>query len=254
MRLNRFLARSGVASRRKSEEYITAGRVEVNGQVITDLSYQVDEIYDFVKVDGNPVELKVEGVYIALNKPKSVITSLNDPQGRKTTTDILPYEHYPSLIYVGRLDYDSTGVLLFTTDGELAHALLHPKNDVEKSYVVIAAGKVQDEAAEALRKGIELDDGPTKPAKVEILENVTHEIEDEYGKTKSIFATRVRVTITEGRKRQVRRMLSAVGHHVLELDRVSFAGIGYDNIPRGEYRQLSFEEIAHLKELAGIDD
>lgn len=247
MRLNRFLARSGLASRRKSEEYILNGRVEVNGTRVMDLSFQVDESKDIVKVDGKTLTIASENHTFVLNKPKSYITSKFDPEGRPLAFDLMPHKDFPSLTYVGRLDFDTTGVLLFTTDGELAHDLLHPKKEVAKRYSIIAAGKIEEDSCSRLSKGIMLDDGLASAFDVEIKEHCSYQ--NDAGA--SIFATRLELSISEGRKRIVRRMISALGHRVLELDRIAFAGISYAGLARGEYRELSQDEVKSIREAAG---
>lgn len=252
MRLNKYLARAGVASRRKSEEFILAGRVSVNGQAMTDMSYQVDEAHDKVALDGVELSHELKHTTLLLNKPKGYITSKGDPFGRPSVDELVPYDEYPGLSYVGRLDNDTQGVLLFTTDGELAHSLLHPSKEVAKRYSVLAAGVISNESLLDLHLGITLDDGPIAASEVKLISTERVTVQDKEGRDKEIAATRLEVVISEGRKRIVRRMLSAVGHRVLELDRISFAGLGYGSLERGAYRILNDEEVSTLKEVAGL--
>lgn len=234
MRLQKFLARSGVASRRGSEDLMTAGRVAVNGAVVTELGAKVDPATDLVTVDGREVSLATGNVYLALNKPLGYITTMSDPQGRPTVAGLVPTDEYPGLFPVGRLDAGTTGLLLFTTDGELSHRLLHPRWKVRKTYRVLADGHLDSTALDALARGIQLDDGMTAPAEVRPI-----------GRRGA--ATLVEITISEGRKRQVRRMFSAVGHPVLELDRNRFGPVDAAGLELGEWRELTGHEVESLK-------
>jgi 23S rRNA pseudouridine2605 synthase len=234
MRLQKFLARAGAASRRGSEDLMTAGRVAVNGVVVTELGGKVDPAVDVVTLDGEVVTLGASPVYLALNKPLEVVTTMSDPQGRPTVADLMPVKQFPGLFPVGRLDADTTGLLLFTTDGELAHRLLHPKWHVEKVYLARIDGIAARADLAALRAGIELDDGLTSPARVTFI-----------GATGG--TTRIEIAIREGRKRQVRRMFSAVHHPVIELHRETFGPVGLGGLAPGEWRELTAEEIAALR-------
>lgn len=238
MRLQRFLARAGVASRRGSEDLMTAGRVTVNGRVVSELGAKVDPASDEVAVDGRRVELSDRPVYLALNKPAGYVTTMSDPHARATVADLVPVAEHPGLFPIGRLDQDTTGLLLFTTDGDLGFRLLHPKYHVAKTYRVVADGRVSEVAAGRLRAGVQLDDGPTAPADVRILE--TRE------------TSQVEITISEGRKRQVRRMFSAVGHPVLELHRTSFGPVRVAELGAGEVRELTDAEVTALKQAAAL--
>lgn len=213
---------------------MTAGRVAVNGAVVTELGAKVDPVADLVTVDGREVSLGTGNVYLALNKPAGYITTMSDPQGRPTVAGLVPADEYPGLFPVGRLDADTTGVLLFTTDGELSHRLLHPRWKVPKTYRVVADGRMGPTACDALERGIQLDDGMTAPAHVSRM--------GERGGT-----SLVEITISEGRKRQVRRMFSAVGHPVLELDRTRFGPVETSALPVGEWRQLTSHEVESLR-------
>ena len=236
MRLQKYLALSGVASRRASEKLIAEGHVAVNGAVVTEMGVQVDELADTVTVDGAPVSLEAEKHYIAYNKPIGEVTTASDPEGRATVMD--RFRDYPARLYpVGRLDYDSEGLLLLTNDGDMMNSLLHPSHEVEKAYLVKVSNHVSEETLRRLRMGVQLDDGRlTAPAEARLVRYET-------------FASVVLVTIHEGRNRQVRRMFSAVGHEVVSLKRVGFAGIKLGDLPRGQWRRLSDREVARLKEL-----
>lgn len=244
MRLQKFLARAGAASRRGSEDLMTAGRVRVNGEVVTELGTKVDPAVDVVTLDGKRLSLAEEPVYIALNKPAGVMTTMSDPQGRMTVATLVPTTEYPGLFPVGRLDYETTGLLLFTTDGEIAHRLLHPKWHVEKVYRALIDGRAVEAELQRLRDGVALDDGLTAPARVKSLRS-------------SGTTTFVEIAITEGRKRQVRRMFSKIGHPVLELHRASFGPVPLGDLSRASWRHLSAEEVAALRaavDLTGEED
>lgn len=223
---------------------MTAGRVRVNGEVVTELGTKVDPAVDVVTLDGKRLSLAEEPVYIALNKPAGVMTTMSDPQGRMTVATLVPTKEHPGLFPVGRLDYDTTGLLLFTTDGEIAHRLLHPKWHVEKVYRALIDGRAVEAELQRLRDGVSLDDGLTAPARVKSLRS-------------SGTTTFVEIAITEGRKRQVRRMFSKIGHPVLELHRASFGPVPLGDLSRASWRHLSAEEIADLRaavELTGQED
>lgn len=237
-RLQKALARAGVASRRASEELIKQGRVAVNGTVTKDLGVRVDLTRDEVTVDGNTVS-KPALAYLALNKPRGYLTSLSDPHHHKTIADLIPREP-AGLFPVGRLDLDSEGLLLITNDGDLAFRLLHPSFHVEKTYMVVVGGVPTETELERLRVGVVLDDGVTKPADVELL--------GKGGKT-----SQLRICISEGRKRQVRRMFGHIGHAVVSLRRVSFGPVPLGDLPLGETRPLTAEEVSALMRDAGME-
>ena len=241
MRLQKFLARAGAASRRGSEDLMTAGRVAVNGAVVTELGAKVDPAVDVVTLDGVVISTGGSSAYLALNKPSGVVTTMSDPQGRPTVVDLVPAAEHPGLFPVGRLDAETTGLLLFTTDGELSHRLLHPRWHVEKVYLARVDGAPTESELSSLRSGIDLDDGRTSPARVSVLGSS--------GKT-----TRVEIAIREGRKRQVRRMFSAVHHPVLELHRETFGPIGLGGLAPGQWRELTADEIALLRSTVAGDD
>lgn len=237
MRLSRYLARAGIASRRASEQLILDGRVAVNGQVVRELGTQVDEASDAVTFDGAPVRIEDVPFTIMLNKPAGVVTTMSDPQGRPTAASLAPVREHPSLFPVGRLDADTTGLLLFTTDGDMGHALLHPSHHVPKRYRARVSGRFTEAAAERLRAGIVLDDGPCAPAQVRVVEEGRLPV--------------VEVVIHEGRKRQVKRMFQAVGCRVEQLHRASFGPLGLGSLEEGRWRQLTDGEVRALMEAAG---
>ena len=239
MRLQKFLARAGVASRRGSENLMTAGRVRVNGEVVTELGSKVDPTVDVVEVDGVVARLFDSSVTIMLNKPAGYLTTMSDPQGRPCVAELVPTDRFPGLFPVGRLDMDTTGLLLFSTDGELGNGLLHPKRHVDKTYHARVKGIMSEEQARQLSDGIELDDGPTLPAHVRI---------DRIAKG----CTDVEIIIHEGRKRQVKRMCSAVGHEVLRLHRSNFGPLSLDGLAEGQWRTLSDAAVNALRQAAGM--
>lgn len=245
MRLQRFLARAGVASRRGSEDLMTAGRVTVNGVVATELGTKVNTDHDHVEVDGIPVSLADSPVYLMLNKPAGYVTTMSDPQGRACVADLIPRANYPGIFPVGRLDRDTTGLLLFTTDGDLSNTLLHPSGHVEKTYIAQVDGRVRDRDLEPLRTGIMLDDGPCIPAHARLLrEDVASRV---FGGPQSARTSCVEVIIREGRKNQVKRMLGAIGHPVLRLHRPQFGPLELGNLAEGSWRMLSESEVQALK-------
>lgn len=234
VRLQKFLARAGVASRRASEKLIEAGRISVNGQVVTELGTKVDPEADEVRLDGAPVRKAAEAVTLMLNKPAGYLTSMKDPQGRPCVAQLVPLDEFPALYPLGRLDYDTTGLLLFSTDGELGNAVLHPSHHVDKTYRALVKGKPSEAALDRLRSGVVLDDGPTQLAEVRLAGR----------KGKNAY---VEIIIHEGRKRQVKRMCEAIGHPVLQLHRASFGPLELGDLPEGKYRVLSEQEVAALE-------
>ena len=229
MRLNAYLARAGVASRRGADDLIKAGRVSVNGRP-GQLNTFV-EARDRVEVDGRPVA-KQRLAYVLLNKPAGVVTTARDPQGRPTVGGLVG--HDTRVVPVGRLDADTTGALLLTNDGPLAHRLAHPRYGVEKVYEVEVEGEPDEEALRRLREGVELDDGSTAPARV-----------------RRLGRGRIELTLHEGRNRQVKRMLDAIGHPVRRLHRSRYAGLEIRDLEPGEWRELSPAEVAELSSGAG---
>jgi 23S rRNA pseudouridine2605 synthase len=233
-RLQKILAQAGIASRRKCEELIVAGKVTLNGEVVTELGTKADPTVDEIIVNGRSIAAEKK-VYIMFNKPKGVITSASDPEGRKIVGDYLKGVRervYP----VGRLDYDSEGLLILTNDGELANRLTHPRHHVPKTYHVTVEGVPHGTALEKFRQGIQLEDGMTQPAEADYYDIDTEKKQ----------AT-IRVTIHEGRNRQIRRMFEALSHKVVRLKRISFGELLVGNLKRGLYRHLTKEEIDKLK-------
>lgn len=240
MRLQKFLARAGVASRRGSEDLMTAGCVSVNGQVVTELGSKVDPKVDVVCVDGREVYLEDGSVYLMLYKPKGYLTTMDDPQGRPCVAQLVPTKRYPGLYPVGRLDKDTTGLLLFTTDGDMGQHLLHPKHHVDKTYQAHVDGVPDEVDLARLRGGIMLDDGLTAQAQVRLVAERPDGSSD------------IELVIHEGRKRQVKRMCSAVHHPVLDLHRDSFGPLVLTDVDEGSWRLLTEDEIASLREVAGL--
>lgn len=234
MRLQKYLARSGVASRRACEKLITEGRVFVNGDVVVELGTKVQEDVDEVFVDGQEVFLIENRVVLALNKPCGVVTTMKDPQGRKTVSDMIDTESYPGIFPVGRLDINTSGLLLLTNDGELANKLMHPSSKVKKTYVALVKGNVSEDGLRRLEEGIDLGDFITSPAEVHFLEKVENK-------------TQLEITIHEGKNRQVRRMCRAIGHEVCELKRVKYANITLEGINEGNFKKISSDELSLLR-------
>jgi pseudouridine synthase len=228
MRLNAYLARAGVASRRGADELIRAGRVTVNGEVAGLATFVQSR--DLVALDGERVRLEPL-TYVLLHKPRGVVTTAKDPQGRPTVVGLVGHER--RVVPVGRLDADTTGALLLTNDGPLAHRLMHPRYEVDKVYEADVEGQPSDEAIERLATGVELDDGPTAPARV-----------------RRLGPSRLELVLHEGRKRQVRRMCEAVGHPVTRLHRPVYAGLTVEGLAPGEWRELEPGEVDPLRSLS----
>jgi 23S rRNA pseudouridine2605 synthase len=225
VRLNAYLARAGVASRRKADELIKAGRVRVNGER-GELNTFVGA-NDVVEVDGEPVT-RQRLAYVLLHKPAGVVTTARDPHGRRTVVDLV--RHEARVVPVGRLDADTTGVLLLTNDGPLAHRLAHPRYGVEKAYIADVEGDPGEQELRRLREGVELEDGRSAPAQA-----------------RRLGPGRIELTLHEGRKHQVKRMCEAVGHPVRRLHRSRYAGLGVEDLEPGAWRELTSEEVARLR-------
>jgi len=238
IRLNKYLAQRGVASRREADRMIQEGRVAVNGRVVEDLGHKIDDGRDRVAVDGRKIKPGRELVYMMLNKPKGFLVTLADPLGRATIKNLIP--SLPDGVNpVGRLDKNSEGLLLLTNDGEMANRLTHPRYEVRKIYIVCVEGRISPEEIDKLEKGVHIDGGLTAPAKVKVLESRPQ-------------SSVLQIEIHEGRKREVRQMCESVGHEVVRLTRVSFAGLRLETLLNGQWRFLKKEEVHRLKRLAGL--
>lgn len=227
IRLNKYIASSGVCSRRKADELIEAKKVKVNGNIVEDFGMQVDEKKDVVIVDGKRIRLENKKIYLMLNKPVGYVTTNDEQLGRKCTNDLI---HENERVFpIGRLDMDSEGLLLFTNDGEFSNSLMHPSKKVEKVYIAKLNRKINDEKIEILKNGVDIGDYVTKPAKVQrIASNV------------------VKITISEGKNRQVRRMCDAVGLKVIKLQRVQIGNLELGTLPVGKYRHLTKQEVRSI--------
>lgn len=230
-RLQKLLARSGAGSRRGCERLIEEGRVTVNGHVAV-LGERADPARDDIRLDGSTLALPSEQVVIALNKPRGYLSAMSDDRGRPCASQLLPLDEHPALFHVGRLDADTSGLLLFTTDGELGQKLAHPSHEVVKEYQALVQGKMQEKDAERLREGVMLEDGMTAPAEAQILH--------------AGACSRVLLRIHEGRNRQVRRMMEAIGHPVRELERTAIGGVCVDGIKSGAWRYLDAADVESL--------
>lgn len=239
-RLQKILAQAGYGSRRACEQLILQGRVRVNGQVVTQLGAQANPWTDVIEVDGKRAELPEKHTYILLHKPAGVVTTRRDAHAARTVIDLLQGVTAP-VFPVGRLDADTTGALLLTDDGELAYRLTHPRYGVTKTYLVEVRGEVGEEAVWRLREGVQLEDGLTAPAQVKKVRYIADR------KT-----TLLRLTIHEGRKRQVKRMCQAVGHPVVRLHRERFGPLTLRSLPAGAWRHLTDEEVSALRQAVGL--
>lgn len=235
VRLQKFLAMAGIASRRACEKLILDGRVQVNGKIVKELGIKVDPDVDEVRVDGEICRIKMKPVYIIMNKPKGVLTTVKDPFGRPTIIDLLAGVK-ERVFPVGRLDKDTEGLLIITNDGELSYKLTHPKHQIDKTYIAKVMGVPDEKDIRRLRKGIFLEDGKTAPAKVRILKK---------GKNFAVLE----IIIHEGRKRQVRRMCEAIGYPVLSLRRTHIGNLVLRGLAPGEWRYMTEEEVNYLKNL-----
>jgi len=241
-RLQKILSAAGIASRRAAESYITDGRVSVNGQTVAELGSKADPDIDDIRVDGRRIKLTTRRLYLLLYKPRGYIVSRSDPQRRPTVMDLLAKGGVKDYVYpVGRLDYDSEGLLLLTSDGDLAARLTHPSHEVEREYQVKVLGVPDDHDLERLSKGIVIDGRRTLPAAVKLL-NVVQGSEAEHAV--------LSIVVKEGRNRQVRNMFEAIGHPVDRLKRVRIGPITDERIRPGEFRELDAKEIAALKKAA----
>ncbi|MGC9967114.1 MAG: pseudouridine synthase [Syntrophobacteraceae bacterium] len=238
MRLQKFLAQAGVASRRAAEELIRQGRVEVNGQR-AELGCSVDPVRDRVSLDAKPLSLPAQRLVLALHKPSGFVTTASDPQGRRTVLDLIP-DLGVRIFPVGRLDYDATGLLLLTNDGELANRLLHPRYGISKVYDVKVKGHPDQKAIEQLRSGVRLTEGVTAPAGVEIIRELPN-------------AAWIRITLHQGWNRQIKRMGQAVGHPVLKISRIAYGPVRLGGLSQGRYRLLRLDEVRKIYEEASLN-
>ena len=229
-RLQKYMARCGAASRRKSEEMISAGRVTVNGQTVSELGYKVNE-GDHVMLDGKPLNPESRKVYIALNKPVGYVSTVKDERGRKTLLDLVdvPERIYP----IGRLDYDTSGLIFLTNDGEIYNKVIHPREEKNKVYIALVQGILTKEEIDSFEKGMEIDGHLTASAEI---------------KTRSILGknAQVEITIHEGRNRQIRKMCEKIGHPVITLKRISIGNIEIEDLPVGKWRYLTEKEVEQL--------
>ena len=270
LRLQKYLARCGIASRRSCEKLISEGRITVNDKVTTKMGTKVDPDSDVVKFDGEVIIPTDENFTIMLNKPAGYVSTMNDPQGRPCVADLIPVDEHPSLFPVGRLDRLTRGMLIFTTDGQLGQDLLHPKNEVSKKYEAVIDGELvsSSEAYKKLTKGVEILGGKTSPSKVKILEHFNFdkylELENEFfencatkndsaalPKEKDLIDKKfslIKIEIHEGKNRQVRRMFEAVGFKVLLLKRVSIGNLKLANLECGKWAKLEDKDIELMKE------
>lgn len=235
MRLQKFLANCGVASRRKAEELIAKGQVSVNGEIVREMGVQIDEDNDIIEFNGQRVRSANKMIYVMLNKPEGFVTTVSDDKGRDTVMSLvseIPVRIYP----VGRLDYDTEGLLLLTNDGDLTYKITHPKNNIEKTYIAEVTGNITMDTILNLRRGVIIDGVKTSPAKVEVV-----------GATR--LGTKLEITIHEGRNRQVRKMFEAVGCIVKKLKRTEEAGLKLGHLPLGKWRKLSESEVNMLKKI-----
>jgi pseudouridine synthase len=232
MRLNKFLASAGVGSRRKCDDYIVEGKISINGEVVRTLGIKIDELLDTITFDGKKVTLEQQILYLILNKPKGIITSAKDEYDRNTVFDLIPLSE--RVFPVGRLDQDTTGLILLTNDGELANKLMHPKFKIPKTYHVLLNKIIHPKDKYHFERGLLLDEKKTAPcilSEIRIIDNCSF----------------LEVILREGRKRQIRRMFEELGYQVVELDRIGFGSLTLTGLKRGEWRYLNEEEIKRLK-------
>ncbi|RRD47526.1 pseudouridine synthase [Tessaracoccus sp. OH4464_COT-324] len=237
IRIQKVLAQAGIASRRASEELIMEGRVEVNGKLAV-LGQRVDPERDRIRVDGSRIPAPRKHTYLVLNKPRGVVSTMEDPEGRRTLADFVP-PRSGRLFHVGRLDTQTEGLIILTNDGEFANRLAHPRYEVKKTYLVEAAGVVEPKTLQRLEKGVKLDDGPVRPDRVKLVAQT---------ETRSML----RVTLHEGRNRVVRRMMEAVGHPVDRLSRIAIGPIRLGQLAPGEVREVTSEELGKLLDIVGM--
>jgi 23S rRNA pseudouridine2605 synthase len=237
VRLQKVLAQAGIASRRACEALISEGRVEVNSEIVFEQGRRVDPERDVIRVDGARIPPPRRHRYLALNKPRGVVSTMDDPEGRRTLADLLSERgNTERLFHVGRLDTDTEGLLILTNDGDFAHRLAHPSYEVPKTYIAEVAGVVSEQILRRLRRGITLEDGPVRPTSVKIVSTARDK-------------TLLKITLQEGRNRVVRRTMEAVGHPVRGLSRIGIGPVRLGNLQVGEYRELTREELGGLLDL-----
>jgi 23S rRNA pseudouridine2605 synthase len=242
VRLQKVLAAAGVASRRAAEIMISEGRVEVNGRLVTEQGMRVDPERDTVRVDGSRIPPPRRHLYLVLNKPRGVVSTMDDPEGRRTLADLLvgkvPGRRSANdrLFHVGRLDTETEGLLILTNDGDFGHRLAHPKYEVPKTYLAEVEGVISPHTLKRLRQGVTLEDGPVRPTSVKVVSSAAEK-------------TLVRITLTEGRNRIVRRTMEAVGHPVRRLSRTGIGPVRLGNLKVGEFRELTRDELGGLLDL-----
>jgi 23S rRNA pseudouridine2605 synthase len=243
VRLQKVLAQAGIASRRACEALISEGRVEVNSEVVVEQGRRVDPERDVIRVDGARIPPPRRHLYLAMNKPRGVVVTMDDPEGRRTVADLLAkggsrLVKNERLFHVGRLDADSEGLLILTNDGELANKLAHPSYQVPKTYIAEVTGLMNAATLQRLRHGITLEDGPVRPTSVKIVSSAAER-------------TLIKITLQEGRNRIVRRTMEAVGHPVRHLSRIGIGPVRLGNLKLGEYRELTRDELGGLLDLTG---
>lgn len=234
MRINKFIAQCGIASRRKAEDLILSGKIKVNGKVITDLSTDIKDT-DIVSYDNKNIRMVSNYVYYKLNKPKGYITSTTDDKDRKTVMDLMRGVHF-RVFPIGRLDYDTEGLILLTNDGDVANILTKPNSEVKKTYIVHIDNEINGDEIKQLSKGVDIGDYITKPCSVELIESTNN-------------VSKLKLTITEGKNRQIRKMFSTIGKNVTFLRRIQIGEIKLGGLSRGEYAPLNQKEIRYLKSL-----
>lgn len=238
VRLQKVLAAAGIASRRGAELLIDEGRVEVNGKVVATQGMRVDPERDHIRVDGSRIPPARHHAYLVLNKPRGVVSTMDDPEGRATLADYLP-RRKDRLFHVGRLDTDTEGLILLTNDGDFAHRLAHPSYEVRKTYLADVVGNLDNKTLKRIEKGVTLEDGPVRPDKVKLVSRTD---------TRSL----VQITLHEGRNRIVRRLMDAVGHPVDRLSRVAIGPVRVGQLKVGETRELTRDELGQLLDLVGL--
>lgn len=236
IRLQKVLAQAGVASRRASEELIAEGRVEVNGQIVTEQGTRVNPERDTIRVDGSRIPPPRRHLYLVLNKPRGVVSTMDDPQARPDLNQYVP--RHQRLFHVGRLDTDTEGLLILTNDGDFANKLAHPSHEVPKTYLAEVEGRVDNKTLRRLQKGLLLDDGPIKPDKVRLV-------------TRADNRSLVQLTLHEGRNRIVRRIFDSIGHPVRQLSRIAIGPVGLGQLAIGTTRELTREELGGLLDIIG---